>query len=455
MFVGREKEVQMIQNRIDNDGFEFGIIYGRRRIGKTTLLKEILKRNKGIYFVASEMDYAYNLDQFAKVIANYFNEPVTFSSMEMLFKYVIQKSINERLIIIIDEFTYLFVKEPGVQSLLQNIIDNELSQSNIVLILSGSQVGMIEETISYHKPLYGRATFKQHLKGFDYFDSAKFYEKYSDEDKIRTYAVFGGIPYYLSKINDNVSLKENIINLILNDDSILKDEIEFFLKQKLRSVISYSMIIHSISSGATKLNEISTKSQVNNTGTTTKYVTTLTNLDIIEKEMCFGEKSNSKKTLYKIKDNFFNFYYKFIHSNKSKLTLVNAAVFYDRIIKNQLDEYVSFIFEKICHQFLMRKSLKKEGNGIYEIAKYWGNHKELKREVEIDIATKDDKGITVYECKWTNDQFRKAEFNDLYNDSSLLNPYRYGGFSKNGFSEDAKKSLTAAYTIKDLFKEMS
>jgi AAA+ ATPase superfamily predicted ATPase len=354
-------------------------------------------------------------------------------------------------LLVIDEFTYLFTKETAIQSLLQNAIDTHLVESNVTLILSGSHVGMIEDVISYNKPLYGRTTFKMKIKPFDYYESSLFYPKFENEDKVRLYSVFGGIPYYLSKINDSISIKANIERLIIDENAILADESEFFLKQELRSIISYSMIINSICSGATRLNEISTKSQVNNTGTATKYINTLRNLDIIEKEICFGEKPNSKRTLYKIKDNFFNFYYKFIYTNKSKMILLSPAVFYDKFIGPKLDEYVSFIFEKVAKEYLIRKNHVAKDDTFYEIGRYWGNNKMLKREVEIDIMTKDDKGNIAYECKWTNDLFRNSEVKDLKEESGFLKPYRLGGFSKSGYSDKAITSLDLNYTVDDLF----
>lgn len=453
MFIGREKEIELIQKYIDTDRFEFGIIYGRRRIGKTTLIKEIMKKNNGIYFVASEMDFEYNLLELSKIVAEYYSEAVTFNSLEMIFEYLIKKSAGKKVTIIIDEFTYLFTKEQGILSVLQNIIDNKLINSNVKLILSGSQVGMVEDVISYKKPLYGRTTFKIKIKAFDYFDSAKFFPQYSYEDKVRAYGVFGGTPYYLSKVNDSISLKENILNLILNEGGILVDETEFFLRQELRSISSYSMIINSISTGATRLNEISTKSQVNNTGTTSKYINTLRELDIIEKEICFGEGEKSKKTLYKFKDNFFNFYYRFIHPNKSKLAILSPEAFYMKVVSDRLDEYTSFIFEKVCYEFLKRNNFENENDVFYEIGRYWGNNKRLKREVEIDIVTKDDIGISVFECKWTNELFRKSEALDLMDESGFLKPYRVCGFSRNGFSDDAIEILDSAYQLRDLFSK--
>ena len=451
MFIGRKREIKIIEKRIQSEEFEFGILYGRRRIGKTSLLKEILKSNKGLYFVANEMGYEYNLAALSNAVASYYNESITFSSLDMVFEYINKKSKTERVLLIIDEFTYLFTKEPAIQSLLQNAIDNHLVESNVTLILSGSHVGMIEDVISYHKPLYGRTTFKIQIKPFNYYESSMFYNNFRNEDKVRLYSVFGGIPYYLSKINDKISIKENIEKLIINEDAILTDETEFFLKQELRSITSYSMIINSICSGATRLNEISTKSQVNNTGTTTKYLNTLRSLDIVEKEICFGEKANSKRTLYRIKDNFFNFYYRFIYPNKSKLILLSPDVFYNNFIGPKLDEYVSFIFENIANEFLIRKNKTSQKDVFYEIARYWGNNKKLKREVEIDLVTKSDKGNIVYECKWTNDIFRSSVFKDLKKESEFLKPYKIGGFSKSGYSDEAKTRLDLAYTVDDLF----
>lgn len=450
MFIGRKQELYVIQDKINSNAFEFGLIYGRRRVGKTALLKEVLQKNKGIYYVASEMDYLYNIEKLSEVIAAFYDESISFNNLEMLFNYLKKKSEKERVVFIIDEFTYLFAKEPGIQSVLQTIIDG-LKGTNIILILSGSQVGMIEKVISYKKPLYGRATFKIKILPFDYYDSSKFYSNFSNEDKIRAYAIFGGIPYYLTMIDDKLSLKDNVIDLIISESGVLRNEVEFFLRQELRSISTYSMIINAISSGATRLNEISTKSQINNTGNTTSHLNTLRGLEIIEKEICFGENVNSKKTLYKIKDNFFNFIYTFIRWNKSSLLLLESNQFYGKFIEPKLDLYVSFVFEKVCQEFLIRKNKQNFDNPFIEIGRYWGANKELKREVEIDIITKDNLGLIVYECKWTSDIFSNREARDLKTDSSILKPLKYGAFSKMGFSNKAKTDLDITFILDDLF----
>lgn len=451
MFIGRVEEKAFIKERIDRKSFEFGILYGRRRIGKTTLLKNILEERKGIYFVASEMDFNYNLDVFSSLVAGFFNESVTFNSLEMLFAYLKKKSEKERVLLVIDEFTYLFTREKGVESILQNIIDDILKEANMILVLSGSQVGMIEDVISYKRPLYGRLSFKIKLEDMDYYDASQFYPEYSDEDKIIAYSIFGGIPHYLAKIDDRLTIKENVIRLVSGKNADFKDEVEFFLKQELRSIGAYGMIINAIAGGATRLNEIAQRAQIKETGTASKYIDTLRELNIIEKERCFGEKENSKKTIYKIKDQFFNFYYAFIHKNRSRIALVDDNYFYDSLIAPMLSTYVGKAFETIARQFLIRENKTAISDPFFEIARYWGNNKDMKHEVEIDLVAKGKNRLVVYECKWTNDLFRLSEVNDLIQSASHLKPTGYRAFSKSGYSEEARKSLDKAYEIRDLF----
>lgn len=451
MFIGRQTELAALEAKLNSETFELGILYGRRRIGKTTLLKALLTKHPGLYYVANEMGLAYNLKGLSHMIAAYFGEPVSFTNFEDLFTYLCHKALNQPVRLIIDEFTYLFAKEPGVASILQNIIDTHLSDSNLKIILSGSQVGMIEDVISYRQPLYGRATFTMQLKAFDYYDAAQFYQNYSPLEKIMTYGVFGGIPYYLNKIDDAQSLKQNIIRLILEEHAPLAEETAFFLKQELRSIASYSMIIHAISTGATRLHEIVTKARIQNSGTTTKYIRVLSDLGIITKEVCFGEGPNTKKTLYKIDDHFFNFYYRFVHPYQSQRVVMKPDHFYDTFIAPKLDDYIAGIFEKVAMAYLIRNNRSQSSPAFFNIGRYWGHDTALKRHVEIDLVTQGEQERIVYECKWTRDLFKSAEVHHLIDSSRMLNPNKFGGFAKSGFSKEAAKSLDYTFTPEDLF----
>lgn len=448
MFVGREKEINILTSKINSKGFEFGILYGRRRIGKTKLLQELVKNHNAIYYVANEMGSDHNLQQFSRTVADYFNQPFTFSSYEDLFMFLGKKSIEEEVVIIIDEFTYLMASSPEILSVLQNIIDQHLLSSKLKLILSGSHVGMLEDAISYNKPLYGRSTFKLKLEAFDYFDAAKFYPNAPVEDKIRYYSVFGGVPFYASKIDDKLSFQENVISLIINDGAIFEDEVSFFLSQEVRSVATYGKVLHAISSGASRVNEISTKSGIADSGNTTKHLDLLIQLGIVEKIISFGEGLNSRKSIYKIKDQLFMFNYKFLERYRSQKTIMDAQSFYIKYVEPHLNELISFEFEKIAMQYLIRKFR----NEIEEISSYWYNNSKLKQDIEIDIVMRRNGLLYAFECKWTNSPIdQKVESQLLSKIPHLGENVKIGFFSKSGFSSNIDHS-SLKYNSVDLYE---
>lgn len=455
MFIGREKEMKKLFDVMESHKMEFGILYGRRRVGKTRILKELCQRYSGIYFVASEVSYEDNMAQLSQVLADYYGEPIKFNDIVSAIQYVSKKDIDFKKLLVIDEFTYFISKRDSVLSEIQNAIDTiKETQSELKLILSGSQIGVMTEMIAYHSPLYARTTFRMKIEAFDYLDSSKFYEKYSFVDKIRTYCVFGGIPYYLERIDDSQSLKENIIRLILDYHSFLKDEVSFFLKQEFRTPSSYFNILNAVSSGATRLNEISTKAHVDNTGNTTKYLNSFVDLGIITKERCFGEKEDTKKTLYRITDPFFRFYFHYIQPNLSKLTMNQPEDFYDIIIHDTLDEYCSSVYEDVAKQYLIRKNIDDSlQNKIMEMNRYWYNNKQLKQDVEVDIVVrKKSSAILVYECKWTNGMITKSDAQWFAEKSLSLHPQEINVFCKSGIANDAKSLLSHVILPKDMYE---
>ncbi len=448
MFIGREKELGILKNKIKSNNFEFGIIYGRRRIGKTKLLQELVKDHDAIYYVANEMGFENNLEQLSRTVANYFNQPFIFSSYEDLFRFVGQKSIEDELILIIDEFTYLMSSNEEILSVLQNIIDHTLLNSKLKLIISGSHVGMLEDAISYKKPLYGRSTFKLKIEPFDYYDASKFYPNASNEEKIMYYSVFGGVPFYTNRINDNLSFKENVLNLLIEEGSIFEDEVTFFLSQEVRSIATYAKVLNAIASGATKVNEISTKSGISDTGNTSKHLDLLIQLGIVEKIYSFGERINSRKSMYKIKDQLFMFSYRFIERFRSQRTIMDPNIFYNTYIEPHLEEFVSFEFERISQEFLLRKY----PNEIQEISNYWYNDAKLKMDIEIDIVMRKSDKLYAFECKWTNKNINGKIIEDLkYKTLHLNENVNIGFFSKSGYADDVNKSILS-FSLKDLYK---
>lgn len=447
MFVGREKELSIIENRINSNRFEFGILYGRRRIGKTTLLKQIVQNKNALYFVANSMGLEYNLKQLSQSIATYFNEPISFDDFESIFKYLAKRSHDQKIIFILDEFTYLMDSNDKILTIIQNAIDQHLIDTSICFIISGSHVGMIEDALTYQKPLYGRSTFKLKLEAFDYYEAAQFYPNVNSIDKVRLYSVFGGVPFYISRIDQNQSVRENIVNLIVETGAIFEDEINFFLSQEVRSQSSYGRILNAIANGSTRVNEISTKAGNIPSGQLVSYLNVLMNLSIIEKEICFGSNDQSRKTLYRIKDPLFRFHYTFIEKFKSQKAIMNANLFYDRYIDSKLDEFIATEFENIAQRFLI---IYHTGN-LDRIGRYWANDARAHIDIEIDIVASIKDTLFAYECKWTNSPIDLQIVRQLEEKAKYLSIENLGFFSKNKFTTDVYKANFHLYTADDLY----
>ena len=238
MFLGRKKELSTMEDAYNSKSFEFLVLYGRRRIGKTSLLKEFAKTHKTLLYSAQEKNDALNLSDFSKSAQIFFEGSFfgDFSDWETAFSYITRKaSENERLVFVIDEFPFIASENPSIKSILQHTIDHEWKDKNIFLILCGSSVSFMEDEVLAHKsPLYGRSTLHIELKSFDYLESAAFFPNYSALDKIIAYGILGGVPCYLDSFDDTKSVKQNVAAKILREGAFLKDEPIFLLRQELR-----------------------------------------------------------------------------------------------------------------------------------------------------------------------------------------------------------------------------
>lgn len=225
---------------------------------------------------------------------------------------------------------------------------------------------------------------------------------------------------------------------------MFEDEINFFLKQEVRSINTYGKILNAFASGATKLNQVDSKAQIGSSGTTSKYLDVLSTMGIVEKEIPFGESTHSKRTSYRIKDQFFRFHYTFLEDKLSSKVIMTPTLFYETHIEKLLDKYVSFEFETICQQFLIQKYQ----TSIQEIGRYWFNDSKKKLDVEIDILMKNNNKITAFECKWTNKKIDIKVVSDLEEKIENINIDSLGFFSKSGFDISSDYEC---YTLEDLY----
>ena len=452
MFIGREKELSKLNEMYANDSFEFAVIYGRRRVGKTTLIREFCKDKKAIYFIAREANDIINIENFSKDVFSVTSKETAgtakFPDWEKAFEYIYNLTKNERLILVIDEYPYLAQANRSISSIIQAHIDMKFKDSKLFLILCGSSMSFMEyQVLGYKSPLYGRRTRQFKIKPFTFFESIKYHKEFTNEEKAIIYGITGGIPGYLSKIKEGKSLKDNIIDMFLNDNGHLYEEPASLLKQELREPAIYNSIITTIAKGASKLNEIATKCGMES-NKCAKYLASLISLGIIRKDKPVNDE-NGRKSIYAIEDNMFKFWYRFVPDNMTHIVSGNPEVLYEKIVEPQISRYMGAIFEEICIQYLIIQNYKDTLPIMFgNIGRWWGGNPTLKKQEEIDIMAVDNNESVIFgECKWTKDQVDVSILDNLIRRGDMFkytNKYYYI-FSKTGFTdnciEKARKNL--------------
>lgn len=414
-FVDRENEMKYLNSEYEKKGSSLVILYGRRRIGKTSLIKEFGKNKDMIYFLATEESEIQNKKQLATLVFEKLNLEdmvVSVTEWDSIFKLLVNRKTNNKKVIVIDEFQYLGKTNSAFPSIFQRIWDNILKDENVMVILCGSLINMMEaQTLSYTSPLYGRRTGQIKLKQIPFKNYNEFFSKnLSEKTLIEKYAVTGGVPKYIESFTEGVNIYNEIQKNILNNQSYLYEEPYFLLQHEVSEVGSYFSIIKSIAAGNTKLGNISSNLSVSQTNLS-KYLQTLINLDILEREIPITEDNpeKSKKGRYNIKDNYISFWFKFIYPYKGFLEMEEYDVVMDKIKRNFIDNHVSFVYENICKEKMWDLNVKgKLGFTFNKLGRWWNNT------TEIDIVGYDSNGIDIIfgECKYTNNQM---DVDVLYN----------------------------------------
>ena len=444
MFVGRENELKKLNEIYAGDQFECVIIYGRRRIGKTTLIQEFIRNKKAIYFLSLETSERVNLENFGRCFCNAAVEnirtPPRFANFMDALEAVFDLAAQERIILVIDEYPYLANAVRGMSSMLQAQIDTNLKKSKLFLILCGSSMSFMEnQVLGYQSPLYGRRTAQFKIQPFDFFQSIRFHRKFTANDHAIIYGITGGIPQYLSKIDDKKTLKNNIIDNYFNTSSYLYEEPSNLLKQELREPQMYNEIITAIATGSSRLNEISTKTGLA-TAICSKYLTSLIVLGIVKKERPIFERK-TKRTIYRLADNMFRFWYRFVSQNISQIQSGAGEKIYS-IIEQQIPAYMGEVFEEICKQYMWKENIaEKLPFYFHDAGRWWGANPIKKSEQEIDIIAYDSTRAIFCECKWTNEPIGKNILDELI-EKSLMFSYKekyYFLFSRSGYNTQCRK----------------
>lgn len=447
-FLGREKEILDIEKEYARDG-GFVVIYGRRRIGKTTLIKQFIKSKTAFYFLATKEVESQSMKRFAGVIArttgNSVLQKAAFSDWLDLFQAVADYKPNEKKVLVIDEFPYLVKVNGSFPSILQNAWDEILKDSNVMLILCGSLISMMKKhALSYESPLYGRRTAQMRIAPLP-FTTVYENQKLSFEEAAEQYSITGGVPKYMEFFSDGQPLYEQIKENVLSKNGFLYEEPNFLLTDEVQVPTNYFSIIKVIADGNHKLGTIAGILGLE-TSALTPYLKTLSELGFTEKQVPVTEKNAEKtrKGLYFISDNFLRFWFRYVYPYKGELELDNTQISLDELDKDFKEKFVAFAYEDICKEIFARLCSDKAIDFTpSKIGSYWLNDKSGNTQIDVMAVDTVNKRLFAGECKYHNQPIDADVYFELVkkvdNSSEIKSAFKgytviYGVFSKSGFT---------------------
>ena len=446
-FVDREQEMATLQSEYERDGSALVVLYGRRRVGKTTLISEFIKNKKALFFLASEESESQNRLAFQEKAADFLNsnllKNVEVKSWDVLFRAIMDSHFDSKPVIVLDEFQYLGKSNPAFPSVFQRIWEEILKDRQVMVILCGSLISMMQsQTLAYDSPLYGRRTAQIRLKQIPFAYYHQFFPDKSRKELIEMYAVTGGVPKYIELFSQSKDIYSAIEKCVLNRSGYLYDEPYFLLQQEVSEVGSYFSIIKAIAAGNTKLSSIAGVLEVKSTSLT-KYLKTLIDLDILEREVPVTEDSpeKSKKGLYKIKDNYLRFWFAFVYPNMSFIESGHGRIVMDKIRKSLVRNHIAFVYEDICRERMWE--INAEGVWPFYFSKL-GRYWDSKEEIDIAAIDPDGKNLILGECKYWQEPVGPRVFWDLVAKTDAVPWERdhrtvwYVLFSASGFTDDLK-----------------
>jgi AAA+ ATPase superfamily predicted ATPase len=445
MFWDRKRELSFLERQYEQPDAGLTVIYGRRRVGKTALLRQFLAGKPGLYFLADQQLEAEQRRRFQELMASAFDDPlaaqIDFRNWDSLFAYLGQRfSPDRKLVLVLDEFQYLARSNPAFPSILQRLWDEQWREKNVLLLLCGSLVGMMyETTLSYESPLYGRRTGQIRLRPLTFSDYAEVFPDRSFNERVELYSVTGGVPRYIEAFATGRSFSEIVGAEIFDRNGLLYDEPRFVLNEEISEAATYFSILRAIAHGEHKIGKIGGLLQVDSTRLS-RYLRTLVDLDILEHRVPVTEAQpeKSKRGLYFISDQFFRFWFHYVFPNRSYLEGGNAEIAQQKL-EGTFPAFVSLAFEQCCRESLWSLSLEGQLPFALERVGAWWN-----KDQEIDIVGINETtgDILLAECKWTERQVGIGVLAELRAKATAvdwragLRRERYAIFSRSGFDAE-------------------
>ena len=407
LFINRDEELAFLESEYAKDSSSLVIIYGRRRVGKTELALKFIAKKPSIYYLSQKFNLEQQVEDFLEKASEQLGiyQP-KITKWDAALKFIAQQ-IKGKPVIIIDEVPYLIEGSNATMSSFQAAWDLHLKDANVMVILLGSSIGMMEnEVLGYKSPLYGRRTGQIKVEPLKFAHVAHFFPQKSAEEMVQTYGCLGGVPAYLNKFDEDLSFIDNVNKNILQRATFLYDEATFLLKEELRTPTNYELILEAISKGKRRISEISDETGIL-VQNLPKYLRVLINLGFVTKEWAVVlKKPRDIKTgsIYALADNFMNFWYTFVYPVRSILEINRDAVI--SRIDSTYDQYLGRIFEDIAKQHLIYRNIAGKLPFAFErIGRQWGKIPGKQKGVntyEIDVVAlnEDSKDIMFVECKW-------------------------------------------------------
>lgn len=398
IFIDRQDELAVLNDRYARKGAEFIILYGRRRIGKSELIEHFLKTTRGIRFLAREESKHLQLKKISRDCADFFHDDFLqrspFGDWDSFFAYLAGKT-KERLVIAIDEFPYLVKEDPSLPSIIQEYWDTRLKDSGIFLLLSGSSISMMEEyTMQQGSPLFGRRTGQILLHGFRFVDVLDYIGDFTQA--VEYYSVFGGTPAYIMAIDKERNVLENITKKILSADASLYKDVEFVLRMELNEPRYYFSILLSIAKGNNRIGLIMNDTGLDK-GLITKYLSILINLQLVGRKIPITENHRSRKGLYQVSDNLFTFWFRFVHPNIERIERGEGDLVLHTDIQPQFTQYTGKPFESMAEDLFLEFNRKGLLPFRFDTIGSWWDKGE---EIDLVALQKEGPSILFCECKW-------------------------------------------------------
>ena len=402
MFIGRNKEFEELQSELDNWNRRSAVlIYGKRRVGKTTLIQRAADSFQGIVInhICVSSTFEGNLELIYKSVSDALGLPmIRFESLFAMMAYL--KTLDKKILLIIDEYPYLKQtrKSKEVDSYMQVLIDR--MPGNVKLILCGSYISMMKELLEEGNPLFGRFTLIQHIRDFDYYDAAIFYPELSVREKVSFYSVFGGCPYVLNNLDYQKGLRENIQKLLLPETGIIRSHIENIMLKEVQKTYD-TRILESLGNGKQRYSEIRNALNISETGLLDKQLKILLDMETIQKTEPINRRNDKKKQFYEITDNLMRFYFTFIFGNAGKAARIGAEQYYRVNIEQYLTQFISRRLEGLTLQYFHRMSIAGMYPDVEDFGSYWYDDPVSKTNSEFDCVLKRSGGeYDFYECKF-------------------------------------------------------